>query len=75
MPHSGDCHIVSCARDGYVRLAQLSVTGTCKGTKKLAMHKGAAHKVCLHQFSVSVMSFDLVVYVTFLCLHRASPYL
>lgn len=47
MPYSGDCHIVSCARDGYVRLAQLSVTGTCKGTKKLAVHKGAAHKLAI----------------------------
>jgi len=45
MPYTGDTHIVSCARDGQVRLAELSSTGTCKGTKKLAQHKGAAHKV------------------------------
>lgn len=45
MPYSGDSHIVSCARDGQVRLAQLSVTGACKGTKKLAQHKGSAHKL------------------------------
>lgn len=45
MPFSGDCHVVSCARDGQVRLAELSLTGVCKGTKKLAQHKGAAHKV------------------------------
>lgn len=47
MPFSGDCHVVSCARDGQVRLAELSLTGVCKGTKKLAQHKGAAHKVRL----------------------------
>lgn len=47
MPFSGDCHVVSCARDGQVRLAELSLTGVCKGTKKLAQHKGAAHKLAL----------------------------
>jgi WD repeat-containing protein 42A len=45
MPFSGDCRVVSCARDGQIRLAELSLTGVCKGTKKLAQHKGAAHKV------------------------------
>lgn len=45
MPFSGDCHVVSCARDGQIRLADLSTTGVCKGTKKLAQHRGAAHKV------------------------------
>ncbi|CAI9723048.1 DDB1CUL4-associated and CUL4-associated factor 8-like isoform X1 [Octopus vulgaris] len=47
MPFSGDCHVVSCARDGQVRLAELSLTGVCKGTKKLAVHRGAAHKLAL----------------------------
>lgn len=47
MPFSGDCHVVSCARDGQVRLAELSLTGICKGTKKLAQHRGAAHKLAL----------------------------
>jgi len=45
LPHTGDCHIVTCGRDGQVRLAQLSTTGTCKATKRLATHKMAAHKV------------------------------
>ena len=45
LPYSGDCHVVTCARDGQVRLAELSTTGVCKNTKKLAQHKGAAHKV------------------------------
>ncbi|XP_041372422.1 DDB1- and CUL4-associated factor 8-like isoform X2 [Gigantopelta aegis] len=47
MPFSGDCHVVSCARDGQVRLAELSLTGICKTTKKLAQHRGAAHKLAL----------------------------
>ncbi|XP_077985524.1 DDB1- and CUL4-associated factor 8-like [Glandiceps talaboti] len=45
MPHSGDTTIVSCARDGQVRVGYLSSTGVCKGTKKLVQHRGAAHKL------------------------------
>jgi WD repeat-containing protein 42A len=47
MPFTGDCHLVSCAREGHVRLAELSSTGMCKRTKKLAQHRGAAHKLAL----------------------------
>lgn len=47
MPLGGDCHIVSCARDGQVRLAELSSTGVCKGTRRLASHRGPAHKLAL----------------------------
>nr|KAG5689323.1 hypothetical protein BaRGS_018866 [Batillaria attramentaria] len=54
MPFSGDCHVVSCARDGQVRLAELSLTGICKGTKKLAQHRGAAHKLALEYDSPHV---------------------
>ncbi|KAL5019635.1 hypothetical protein ScPMuIL_002527 [Solemya velum] len=54
LPFSGDCHVVSCARDGQVRLAELSLTGVCKSTKKLASHKGAAHKLALEYDSPHV---------------------
>lgn len=54
MPFSGDCHVVSCARDGQIRLAELSLTGVCKNTKKLAQHKGAAHKLALEHDSPHV---------------------
>ncbi|XP_013778466.1 DDB1- and CUL4-associated factor 8-like [Limulus polyphemus] len=47
MPLSGDSHLVSCSRDGQVRLAELSATGVCKETRKLAQHKDAAHKLAL----------------------------
>ncbi|XP_022086042.1 DDB1- and CUL4-associated factor 8-like [Acanthaster planci] len=47
MPFSGDTTLVSCARDGQVRVGELSSTGICKGTKKLVQHKGAAHKLGL----------------------------
>ena len=64
MPHSSDCNIVTCARDGQVRLAELSLTGVCKSTKKLAQHRGSAHKVsitlctCTVQTSQSVSSMQ-----------------
>jgi len=47
MPLSGDCHVVTCARDGQVRLAELSVRGICKSTRKLAQHRGSSHKLTL----------------------------
>ena len=51
MPFTGDCHMVTCAREGHVRLAELSSTGTCKTTRKLAQHHGAAHKVIVYRQS------------------------
>lgn len=54
VPYSGDSHVVSCARDGQVRLAELSSTGICKATRKLAQHRGAAHKLALLQDSTHV---------------------
>ncbi|CAG5115618.1 unnamed protein product [Candidula unifasciata] len=54
MPFSGDCHVISCARDGQVRLAELSLTGVCKTTRKLAQHRGAAHKLALELDSPNV---------------------
>ncbi|ESO08593.1 hypothetical protein HELRODRAFT_110145 [Helobdella robusta] len=47
LPNSGDSHIVTSARDGQVRLAQLSSTGSCRSHKKLAQHKGPVHKISL----------------------------
>jgi len=43
----GDLLITSCSRDGQVRLAELSVTGSLRSTKKLAQHRGPAHKMSL----------------------------
>ena len=47
LPLTGDSHIVTCSRDGQVRLAQLSETGTCQRTKKVAQHRRASHKLAL----------------------------
>ncbi len=63
MPFSGDCHVVSCARDGQVRLAELSLTGVCKGTKKLAQHKGAAHKVSCSSMQLSMGTWYVQIVV------------
>lgn len=49
LPYSGDCHIVTCARDGQVRLGELSSSGVCKGTRKLGQHRGATHKLGLQK--------------------------
>ena len=41
----GDTHLVTAARDGQVRLAELSELGECKVTKRLARHSDSVHKV------------------------------
>ncbi|KAB7507129.1 DDB1- and CUL4-associated factor 8 [Armadillidium nasatum] len=45
LPLTGNTHIVSCARDGQVRLAEISSTGVCKDTRRLAKHSRSAHKL------------------------------
>jgi len=47
LPLTGDTHIVTTSRDGQVRLAELSEVGSCRNTRKLGQHKGAAHKLAL----------------------------
>ncbi|KAF4521565.1 hypothetical protein B566_EDAN001285, partial [Ephemera danica] len=49
MPLCGDTHIVTCARDGQVRLAVLSTTGKCTATRRLAQHSQSAHKLAVQQ--------------------------
>ncbi|XP_071040750.1 DDB1- and CUL4-associated factor 8 [Parasteatoda tepidariorum] len=51
MPLSQDGFIVSCGRDGQVRVGEISSSGECKKTRKLAQHKGAAHKLALQMDS------------------------
>ena len=45
MPFTDDCKIVSCARDGQVRLAELHPDGSFWRTRKIAQHLASAHKV------------------------------
>ena len=56
LPLSGDCHVVSCARDGQIRLSELSSTGVCRATSKLAQHKGSAHSVSLARHGYVIIS-------------------
>ncbi|PSN50052.1 DDB1- and CUL4-associated factor 8 [Blattella germanica] len=49
LPLTGDTHIVSCGRDGQIRLAELSSTGVCRSTRRLAQHRGPAHKIAVQQ--------------------------
>lgn len=49
LPNSGDSTLAMCARDGQVRVAELSATQCCKNTKRVAQHKGASHKVSSDQ--------------------------
>eukprot|EP00062_Callorhinchus_milii_P009422 gi/632953219/ref/XP_007892297.1/ PREDICTED: DDB1- and CUL4-associated factor 8 [Callorhinchus milii] len=57
--------MVMCARDGQVRVAELSATETCKSTRRVAQHRGSAHKLALHRDSPSVFlsaGEDAVIY-------------
>jgi WD40 repeat protein len=47
MPFTGDSQIVTCARDGQVRLALISTSGSHIGTKKLAKHADSCHKLSI----------------------------
>ncbi|XP_012670809.1 DDB1- and CUL4-associated factor 8 [Clupea harengus] len=73
LPHSGDSTLAMCARDGQIRVAELSATQRCKNTKRVAQHKGAAHKLALDPDSrCSFLSAgeDAVVFGIDLCLDR-----
>jgi hypothetical protein len=50
---SGDSTLAMCARDGQIRVAELSAMQRCKNTKRVAQHKGAAHKVWLYRVNES----------------------
>lgn len=45
LPASNDSVIISAARDGQIRIADISLEGTCKGHRRLALHDGPAHRV------------------------------
>jgi WD repeat-containing protein 42A len=47
VPYTGDTQIVTCARDGQVRLALISASGAHIGTKKLAKHADSCHKLSI----------------------------
>ncbi|XP_078489109.1 DDB1- and CUL4-associated factor 8-like isoform X1 [Ciona intestinalis] len=55
LPNCGDSSVVSSARDGQVRVADISSTGSCRGTKKVAQHRGSAHKLSVDVASRSTL--------------------
>jgi WD repeat-containing protein 42A len=65
LPLRGDTHLVTAARDGQVRLAELSETGACKQTRRLVRHADSVHKVSLDPSNPHVLlscGEDAVVY-------------
>lgn len=56
VPFSGDTQIVTCARDGQVRLGLISSSGTFLGTKRVAKHADSCHKVSRSFTGFSLLS-------------------
>lgn len=54
VPFTGDSQIVTCARDGQVRLALISSSGNHIGTKKLAKHSDSCHKLAIENDSCNL---------------------
>jgi WD repeat-containing protein 42A len=54
IPFTGDSQIVTCARDGQVRLALISSSGSHIGTKKLAKHADSCHKLAIEYDSCNL---------------------
>ncbi|CAH1173594.1 unnamed protein product [Phaedon cochleariae] len=44
---SGDLHIATCAKDGHVRVAQVSPDDGVRDNRKLGSHKGPCHKLAV----------------------------
>ncbi|KAG8508066.1 DDB1- and CUL4-associated factor 8 [Galemys pyrenaicus] len=47
LPNCGDSILAMCARDGQVRIAELSAAPYCRKTKCVAQHQGPSHKLAL----------------------------
>ncbi|KAL0587881.1 DDB1- and CUL4-associated factor 8-like protein 2 [Plecturocebus cupreus] len=47
LPNCADSTLAMCARDGQVRVAELINASYCENTKRVAQHRGAAHKLAL----------------------------
>lgn len=55
MHHSNNATVVTCARDGQVRVAYLKQYAKEQETKKIAQHKGSAHKLSIEPGSANVL--------------------
>ncbi|CAF0775958.1 unnamed protein product [Brachionus calyciflorus] len=54
MPFTGDSQIITSARDGQVRLALISSSGSYISSKKLAKHAGECHKISIEYDSCNL---------------------
>lgn len=54
VPYTGDSQIVTCARDGQVRLALISSSGSHIGTRKVAKHTDSCHKLSIEYDSCNM---------------------
>ncbi|XP_028401788.1 DDB1- and CUL4-associated factor 8-like [Dendronephthya gigantea] len=55
MPNTNNSTVVTCARDGQVRVGYLSSIGSCSRTKRLAQHRDGAHKLSIEPGSPNVL--------------------
>jgi len=65
MPNSNNMTTVSCARDGQIRVAFLSLANQVQQTKRIAQHRGSAHKLSIEPGSPHIFltcGEDAVVY-------------
>lgn len=55
MPHTNNSTVVTCARDGQVRVGFIKPFAKKQETKKLAQHKGSAHKLSIEHGSANIL--------------------
>lgn len=54
MPHTNNTTVVTCARDGQIRVGFVKPYATKQETKKIAQHKGSAHKLSIERGSANI---------------------
>jgi len=55
MPHTNNSTVVTCARDGQVRVGFIKPFAKEQETKKIAQHKGSAHKLSIERSSANIL--------------------
>lgn len=73
MPLSDDRRVVTCAVDGEVRLAELTVQGVC--TRKLTHHRGEAYQVANQNLRITSNKSVSYYFLYQLALELDSPHM
>ena len=55
MPYTNNSTVVTCARDGQIRVSFLKPFSKVQETKKIAQHKGSAHRLAIEHGSANVL--------------------